>query len=100
MQARLWDQLTVGEGSVWAIISNNELRRYSATDGTAEAAVSLPSRSSGVIVAFGSVWVTGTENDELYRIDPKTNQIAGTIELHCRSAFPGRGRGEYTYDQQ
>ena len=82
MQARLWDQLTVGEGSVWAIISNNELRRYSATDGTTEAAVSLPSRSSGVIVAFGSVWVTGTENDELYRIDPKTNQIAGTIELH------------------
>ncbi len=89
----VWIQLTVGEGSVWAIISNNELRRYSATDGTTEAAVSLPSRSSGVIVAFGSVWVTGTENDELYRIDPKTNQIAGYNRTSFRSAFPGRGRG-------
>ncbi len=37
-----------------------------------------------VIVAFGSVWVTGTANDELYRVDPTTNQIAATIELRAR----------------
>jgi virginiamycin B lyase len=92
-QDRSWDKLTVGEGSVWAIISDNVLRRYSATDGTPEAAVSLPSRSSGVLVAFGSVWVTGTENDELYRVDPKTNQIASTIGLHSdpRSLVAGEG---------
>ena len=76
------DAIAVGEGAVWAIISNNELRRYSAERGTQEAAVSLPSCSSGVIVAFGSVWITGTENDELYRVDPTTNQIAATIGLH------------------
>ena len=92
-QDRSWDKLAVGEGSVWAIISNNELRRYSATDGTPEAAVSLPSSSSGVIVAFGSVWVTRTENDELYRIDPKTNQIAGTIELHSDPRANNEGDG-------
>ena len=76
------DAIAVGEGAVWAITSNNELRRYSAEGGTQEAAVSLPSRSSGVIVAFGSVWITGTENDEFYRVDPTTNQIIATIGLH------------------
>jgi hypothetical protein len=32
IQARSWDQLAAGEGSVWVIIGNNELRRYSAGD--------------------------------------------------------------------
>ena len=85
--------IAVGEGAVWAITSNNELRRYSAEGGTQEAAVSLPSHSSGVIVAFGSVWITGTGNDELYRVDPTTNQIAATIDLHSnpRSLAVGEG---------
>jgi streptogramin lyase len=92
-QARSWDQLAVGEGSVWAITGNKELRRYSVHSGTQKAAVSLPSFSSGVIVAFGSVWITGTGNDELYRVDPTTNQIAATIELHSdpRSLAAGEG---------
>lgn len=85
--------IAVGEGAVWAITSNDELRRYSAEVGTQEAAVSLPSHSSGVIVAFGSVWITGTGNDELYRVDPTTNQIAATIDLHSnpRSLAVGEG---------
>jgi DNA-binding beta-propeller fold protein YncE len=73
--------IAVGENAVWAIASNNELRRYSIASVAQEAAISLPSRSKGVIAALGSVWVTGTANDELYRIDPATNQIAATIEL-------------------
>ena len=87
------DAIAVGVGAVWAITSNNELRRYSAEGGTQEAAISLPSRSSGVIVAFGSVWITGTENDELYRVDPTTNQIAATIGLRSnpRSLAVGDG---------
>jgi streptogramin lyase len=68
--------IAAGEGAVWAITSNNKLRRYSAEGGDEEATVPLPSRGSGVIVAFGSVWITGTGNDELYRVDPTTNQIA------------------------
>jgi streptogramin lyase len=76
--------ITVGEGAVWAIASNKELKRYSARDRREEATVSLPSRSLGIIVAFGSVWITGTANDELYRVDPANNQIAATIELGPR----------------
>jgi virginiamycin B lyase len=76
--------IAAGEGAVWAITSHNELKRYSAKDGTEAATISLPSQSLGVIVAFGSVWITGTANDELYRIDPRTNQIAATIALGAR----------------
>jgi len=92
-QVKSQDAIAVGEGAVWAISSNNELRRYSTEDGTQVAAVSLPSRSSGVITAFGSVWITGTGNDELYRVDPTTNQIAATIDLHSdpRSLAAGEG---------
>jgi streptogramin lyase len=78
---RAWDELAAGGGAVWAITGNKELRRYSAESGMQEASVSLPSHSSGVIVAFGSVWITGTGNDELYRVDPATNQIVATIDL-------------------
>jgi virginiamycin B lyase len=85
--------LAVGEGAVWAIASDNELRRYSAGSGTQEAAISLPSRSSGVIVAFGSVWVTGTANDEMYRVDPVTNQIAATIDLSSNPLALAAGDG-------
>lgn len=85
--------IAVGEGAVWAIASNNELRRYSAASGTQEAAISLPSRSSGVLAAFGSIWVTGTANDELYRVDPTTNQITETIELRDEPNALAEGEG-------
>jgi streptogramin lyase len=90
---RALDGIAVGERAVWAITDHKELRRYSAKDGAQEAAVSLPSQSSGVVVAFGSVWITGTGNDELYRVDPTTNQIAATIDLRSnpRSLVAGEG---------
>jgi ATP-dependent Clp protease adaptor protein ClpS len=47
------------------LTSNDGLRRYSAEGGLEATTVSLPSRSLDVIVAFGSVWITGTANDEL-----------------------------------
>jgi streptogramin lyase len=85
--------IAVGEDAVWAITGNNELRRYAAGDGTEQAIISLPSHSLGVIVAFRSVWITGTANDELYRVDPTTNQIAETIELHARPRSLAAGEG-------
>ena len=36
------------------------------------------------LVAFGSVWGTGTGNDEIIGFDPTINQIAATIELRTR----------------
>ena len=61
--------------------------------GAEEATISLPSSSSRVLVAFGFVWVAGTGNDELYRIDPATNQIAATVELRARPTALAAGEG-------
>ena len=85
--------LGVGEGAVWVVPDGKKLTRYSATSGNEEATILLPSRSSHVLVAFGSVWVSGTGNDELYRIDPATNQIAATIELRDRPRALAAGEG-------
>ena len=80
----------VGEGAVWVVISedrNRVLARYDAKTGTEVARIALPSTSSGVLVDFGAVWVTGTEKSELYRIDPESNRIAAAIALHARPRF-------------
>jgi streptogramin lyase len=86
----------VGEGSVWAVtgIGNTQrLRRYNAESGAEEAEISLPSASSGVVVDFGSVWITGTGKSELYKVDPKATKIVATIPLHREPRFLSSGEG-------
>ena len=88
----------VGEGAVWAITGgsyNEVLRRFSAQTGAEEAMIPLPSPNSGVglVADFGSVWLTGTRDEELYRVDPATNQIIATIELHSRPVSLASGEG-------
>jgi virginiamycin B lyase len=86
----------VGEGSVWVVTAEaleKALTRFNADTGVAEAKISLPSSSTGVLVDFGSVWVTGTGNGELYRIDPKTNAIGSTIKLHDTPRLMTSGEG-------
>jgi virginiamycin B lyase len=80
-------EIAVGEGAVWAItgpITAQVLRRYSVVSGAEQAALPLPSVSSRVMVEFGSVWIAGAGNEELYRLDPTNNQITATVELHSR----------------
>jgi streptogramin lyase len=90
-------EIGVGEGAVWAITgspSDQVLRRYSAQTGAEQATIPLPSPSaSPVIVDFGSIWVAGTRDVELYRIDPATNQIIATIELRSRPVALTSGEG-------
>jgi streptogramin lyase len=90
-------EIGAGEGAVWSITgsaSDAVLRRYSPQTGTEEAAIPLPSPSArGIVVAFGSIWVAGTTGVELYRIDPATNQIAATIDLHARPVSLSSGEG-------
>jgi streptogramin lyase len=74
----------IGKGAIWAITAEDfdrRLTRLNSHSGKIEARIALPSSSSSVIVAYGSVWVTGFSN-ELYRIDPQTNTITRTIKLH------------------
>jgi streptogramin lyase len=89
----------VGQGAVWAITGptyNPLLRRYSAQSGAEEAAIPLPSPSSGstsMVVDFGSVWAAGTRDRELYRIEPATNQIIAIIALQSRPIALASGEG-------
>jgi streptogramin lyase len=90
-------EIGVGDGSVWAITggrADQVLRRYSAQTGAEQATIPLPSPSArGVVFDFGSVWIAGTREVELYRIDPTTNQIVATIELHARPVTLASGEG-------
>jgi len=86
----------VGEGSVWLTTSddnNKTLARYNAVTGVQEAAIALPGPGIGVVVDYGSVWVTGYLKGELYRINPKNNAVAMTIKLHDRPRFIASGEG-------
>ena len=86
----------LGEGSVWAITGggNDVLRRYSARTDAEQATIPLPSPSArGVVVDFGSIWIAGSREVELYRIDPATNQIIATIDLHSRPVTLASGEG-------
>jgi virginiamycin B lyase len=86
----------VGEGSVWLITSddnNKTLVRYNAVTGGQEAAIALPGRGIGVVVDYGSVWVTGYGKGELYRIDPKNNILTMTVKLHESPRFITSGEG-------
>ena len=86
----------VGEGSVWVITFDSRdktLTRYEADTGTVEAKIDLPEASNGVLVAYGSVWVTAARRAEVYRIDLKTNQIVATIGIHDASHLLAAGDG-------
>jgi streptogramin lyase len=87
--------IAVGEGSLWMIteIGDTTLTRFNAESGAVEANISLPSGSAGIVVDYGSVWVTGYQKSELYRIDPKTNTVRSTISLHRSPRFLASGEG-------
>jgi len=83
-----------GEGAVWLTTADDHdktLIRYNAATGAEEARIALPGPGIGVVVDFGSVWVTGYQKNELYRVDPKTNAVIVTIKLHERPRFIASG---------
>ena len=80
----------VGEGAVWVVTADageRTLTRFDAVTGASLAEIRLPGSSSGVVVAYGSVWVTATAKGELYRIDPATNKVRSVIKLGGNPKF-------------
>ena len=74
----------VGHGAVWVVTADpgeRTLTRYSAATGEKLAEILLPGAGSGVIVDFGSVWVTAAGKRELYQVNPQVNAIASTTKL-------------------
>jgi len=86
----------VGEGSLWVVTdqeSRGALTRYNAQDGAVQATIPLPSEGAGVIVDYGSVWVTAPMKGELYRVDPKSNAIVAVTRLHSQPRFVTSAEG-------
>ena len=86
----------VGEGAVWVVTQDgihNYLARFDALTGAEEARIPLPGGGDGVVVDYGSVWVTDAGEDKLYRVDPGTNGIVSTISLHDTPRLLASGEG-------
>jgi hypothetical protein len=80
----------IGEGAVWILTAedhNKTLARYNSSSGKMEASIALPAPCAGVIVDFGSVWVTAMTKGFLYRVDPQTNTIASTVTIESGARF-------------
>jgi streptogramin lyase len=80
----------IGEGAVWILTAedhNKTLVRYNSSSGMKEASIALPSPCSGVIVDFGSVWISATTKGSLYKVDPKSNTIAATVAIESGARF-------------
>ena len=103
IEAKMLDpegSIGVGEGGVWVLTAaeagdtaDRNLTRYNPKSGAIDAIIPLPSYSAGVVVDFGSVWVTGHGRGELYRIDPQSNTIVSTLKLHEGPRFIASGEG-------
>jgi streptogramin lyase len=80
--------IAAGFGSVWVVTfdkRDKRLTRYNAVTGASEAAIDLPEAGEGVLAAFGNIWVTAANRPALYRIDPASNRVVGTIATYGRT---------------
>jgi branched-chain amino acid transport system substrate-binding protein len=73
-------QLAVGAGAVWAINPDRTVSRINPDTGRREAIVRV---AAGSAIAAGKedVWVLSGDEPQVLRIDPRTNEIGGRIEL-------------------
>jgi DNA-binding beta-propeller fold protein YncE len=83
----------VGEGAVWITARGNVLTRFNAATGAVEATIKLDGPAPAAIVANGFVWVSGFRDDELYKVDTKTNSLVQTIPVHASPRFLAAGEG-------
>ncbi len=78
--------VTAGTSSVWATsFFSDTLSRIDPVTGNIAQVVAGPDGPGGVAEAFGSVWVAGYENGEVWRYDPATLAVTAKI--------PGVGPG-------
>lgn len=87
----------VDESAVWVVTrdgpdSSAQLTRL-APDGNVVAKIPIPNGSSGVVAAYGSVWVTDTTGNALLRIDPAANKVLGVVPVDSGPRFLAAGEG-------
>lgn len=67
--------------SVWgADYTQSSVRRYDTTTGRLIATIPI-STAEGIVYDFGSTWVVSHHDGHLYRIDPSTNRVSGSVQV-------------------
>jgi len=64
--------VAVGEGSVWAVFGDSTLARIDRRSGRTSGSVAGGEGPAGVVVAFGSVWVSSSGDATVRRFNPAT----------------------------
>jgi branched-chain amino acid transport system substrate-binding protein len=85
-------QLAVGAGAVWAINPDRTVSRINPDTGRREAIVRV---AAGSAIAAGKegVWVLSGNEPHVLRIDPRTNEVGGRIELPASDPLTGLAVG-------
>jgi DNA-binding beta-propeller fold protein YncE len=73
--------LASGGGHVWAAHANGRLAAIDARERTVIEMIEIGGSLTGVAYAFGSVWVTDLEHDELVEVDRDEFDVADRIDI-------------------
>ena len=87
--------VAVGGGGIWVVghrARGYAVERVDPADGTATAAKGLPAsaRVDSIAYGYGAVWVVSSATATLYRIDPRSARLHGSLVVlaHSRAARP------------
>jgi YVTN family beta-propeller protein len=86
----------VGEGAVWVVTAQDlerALTRFDANTGAEEALIELPAAGAGVLVAYGQVWVSSSQANTVFRIDPAANAVVESITVGQSPKYMAAGAG-------
>lgn len=70
-----------GDGALWVTDNSGNVTRINPRSGAVTASLLLGGAPRDPVFAFGALWVANGSDGVLYRIDPATNAIAGTVQL-------------------
>lgn len=89
--------IAVDDSGVWFVGNqdghSSTLVQLNPDDGAALRKILVGSESAVVNLGFGSVWVTSSGDNHVYRIDPQSGKIIARIEVAARPRFTTIGRG-------
>lgn len=89
--------IAVGDSGVWFVGNedghSSTLVRADLANGNTLMKIPVGSDSAVVNLAFGSVWVTSSGDNKVYRVDPDTGKVVARIDVAAKPRFTTIGAG-------